>query len=420
MHEFHRMVFKVKPHDLPILMARWLTAVVGLIMLLLVIAPLSPQEHLAQYAQRLTETSITELRSVADCILTAFNPEEDAGISYPLFNLVIANSLPCMFDGLNPLFEHFLFSNNINLVRRKDPDSGVIMSPTVPSIPDTPLVPLLAQEGEILNLNILSQLSFFLRGDRVFRRLHPLYLGGEAGFSMGSFEHGVFYWRASSILLIAGTRLPPTPQGSQQRAFADKLPPKRFADGASGKNSTDRVVYGAYLDVPWKHTNKGTIGDTEAMLFQLEPIHEVFRASTVSKDYAACNSAGISFGCPPPRSKAVSGLPSPFSLGAVSLMLDDSLEFGVFTHDIEGGGSFHPSPIRRHSWQDRFEIESLEVWGCGGDEEAEKQRAAWAFESREAEARKSLKFGKDREADRALLELAGLVGNHNASGGSMG
>lgn len=414
------MVFKVKLHDLKNLIARWLTPIAGLIMLLLVIAPLSLQEHLAQYAERLTENSVMELRRVADCILSSFGLQEDAGISYPSYNLVVANSLPFMFDGLNPLFEHFLFSHNINLTRRKDPSSGVIMSPTVPSVPDTPLVPLLAQEGEILNVNILCQLSFFLRGDSIFRRLHPLYLGGEAGFSMGSFEHGVFNWRAPSILLIAGTRLSPIPQGSQQRAFADKLPPKRFADGASGKDSTDRVIYGAYLDVPWKHTNKGTIGDIETMLFQLEPIHEVFRASTVSKDYAGCNSTGISFGCPPLRSKAVSGLPSPFSLGPVSLMLDASLEFGVFTHDSEGGGSFHTSTIRKNSWQDRFEIESLEVWGCGGDAEAEKQHAAWAFESREAEARKNLKFGKDREADRALLELAGLVGNHNASGGSMG
>lgn len=325
-----------------------------------------------------------------------------------------------MFDGLNALFEHFLFSNNIDLTRRKDPASGALPPPAILPVANTPLAPLLAQEGEILNLNILSQLSFFLRGDSIFRRLRPLYLGGDVGFSMGSFEHRVFNWQAPSILLIAGSRLPQTPHGSQERAFADKLPPKRFIDGASGKNSTGKVIYGAYLDVPWKRTSKEAIGGIETLLFQLEPIHEVFRASTISKDYATCSSAGISFGCPPTRSKAVSGLPSQLTLGAVSLMLDDSLEFGVFTHDREGGGSFHTSPSRNNSWQDRFEIESLEVWGCGGDEEAEKQRAAWAFESREAEARKNLKFGKDREADRALLELAGLVGNHNASGGSMG
>jgi hypothetical protein len=97
-------------------------------------------------------------------------------------------------------------------------------------------------------------------------------------------------------------------------------------------------------------------------------------------------------------------------------MLDDSLEFGVFTHDSAGGGSFHTSQSRQSDWQDRFEVESLEIWGCGGDEEAEKQRAAWAFEEREAMMRRNLNIGKDVEADRALLEMAGLIGQHNASG----
>lgn len=389
-------------------------------MLLLVIAPLNPQEPLAQHAQRLTESNLANLRRVADCILWSFNPEENAGISYPSYNTIIANSLPFMFDGLNPLFEHFLFSSNINLTRRKNPGSGASVSPAIPDVFAPPLAPLLAQEGEILNLNILSQLSFFLKGDSIFHRLRPLYLGGEAGFSMGSYEQRVFNWRAPSILLITGTRLPQHPQGSQQRAFAEKLPPKRFADGARGNDMMGRVIYGAYLDVPWKHTNKEAIGGSGTLLFQLEPVHEVFRASTISKDYATCSGSGITFGCSPPRAKSVSGLPSQLTLGAVSLILDDSLEFGVFTHDSEGGGSFHASQTRKNNWQDRFEIESLEVWGCGGDEEAEKQRAAWAFEAREAEARKNLKLGKDHEADRALLELAGLVGNHNASGGSMG
>lgn len=351
----------------------------------------------------------------------SFDPEGNAGISYPAYNSVLASSLPFMFDGLNPLFERLLFSNNMNLARRKDGTSGASLARAIPQGSDTSPSPLLAEEGEILNLNILSQLSFFLKGDNIFRRLRPLYLGGEAGFSMGSFEQRVFNWRAPSILLVAGNRLPDNPHGSQQRAFADKLPPKRFVNGSTGNPPSEKVIYGAYLDVPWKRTNKEAIGGSETLLFQLEPIHEVFHASTISKDYAICTSAGISFGCPPPRSKAVSSLPSQLALGPVSLVLDDSLEFGAFTHDSAGGGSFHTSHTRnKNNWQDRFEIVSLEVWGCGGDEEAEKQRAAWAFESREAEARKNLKLGKDVTADRALLELAGLVGNHNASGGSMG
>lgn len=272
-----------------------------------------------------------------------------------------------------------------------------------------------------MNLTVLSQLSFFLKGDTLFRRLRPLYLGGDAGFSIGAFEQKVFNWCAPSILLVTGTRLPLDPQGSSQKAFADTLPPKRFSDGASGNSKNNRMMFGVYLDVPWKETYyKGAIGGTDSLLFQLSPIHEVFRASTISRDYATLTKSGIGFGNPPARSKPISGLDAHTALGPVSLFLDEGLEYGVFTHDSNGGGSFHPSQTRKADWQDRFAIESLEVWGCGGDEEAEKQRAAWAFEEREAEARRNVRLGKDRDADRALLEMAGLVGNHNASGGSMG
>lgn len=245
-------------------------------------------------------------------------------------------------------------------------------------------------------------------------------MGADAGFSMGSIEQKLFNWRAPSILLVSGTRLPSEPDGARERAFANSLPPKRFPNGASGNSSSGRVVFGAYLDVPWKHTYKEAIGGSDVLLFQLEPIHEVFRASTINTEYATFTKHGISFGSPPPRARPVSGLSQNASLGPVSLLLDASLEFGVFTHDSNGGGSFHPSQTRKNDWQDRFEIESLEVWGCGGDEEAEKQKAAWAFEDREAAARKTLRMGKDVDSDRALLEMAGLIGNHNASGGSMG
>lgn len=391
-----------------------------LIMLLLVIAPLDAQENLSSHAQQLTEARLDALHRVADCILWSFTPEQNGGIFYHSFNTIVPASLPYMFDGLNPLFENFLFSKNIDLSRRTKSSSPVpVSSSTIGQAPDIQFEPLLSREGEILNLSTLSQLSFFFKGDSIFRRLRPLYAGGDAGFSIGSIEQKVLNWRAPSILLVAGTRLPSIPQGSQERAFAETLPPKRFPDGASGNSTLGRVVFGAYLDVPWKQTYKEAIGGTGMLLFQLEPIHEVFRASTINKDYLTFTKSGISFGSPPAHSKPISGLSSHVALGPVSLMLNESLEFGVFTHDSTGGGSFHPSKSRKYDWQDRFEIESVEVWGCGGEEEAQRQKAAWAFEEREAEARKHLKLGKDIEADRALLEMAGLIGNHNASGGSM-
>jgi hypothetical protein len=100
--------------------------------------------------------------------------------------------------------------------------------------------------------------------------------------------------------------------------------------------------------------------------------------------------------------------------------LGDSFEFGVFNHDYNSrGGAFHGSNIRRYDFQDRFRVDSLEVWGCGGDDEAKAQAERWAWEAREAESRRKINMGTgDQEADRQLLEMAGIIGN-NRSGGSM-
>jgi hypothetical protein len=387
-----------------------------LIMLLLLIAPLSTQESLARHAERLVGDQLEGLRRTADNILAAFvNVEKFPGAKIHQFNTVIPISFPFLFNGFNPLFEHFLFSKNIDFTKRKD-------STAPPPLPD-PIhdQPLLSQIGEILDLNVLSQLSFFLPGESLFRRLRLLYSGGDAGFSMGSFETKVFNWRAPTILLVSGNRISDPPTGGQERAFSDMLAPKRFPDSSK----TEHVVFGFYISQPWHQTHKECFGDTDTLLFQLEPVHEVFHASTINKDYVAFTKpptphCGISIGSPHPKPKATAGLSPHVNLGAVSLVLDSSFEFGVFTHNYtSGGGAFHNSETRKRDFQDRFEIESLEVWGCGGDEEAEAQRQRWAWEEREAEARRKVNLGSgDIEADRALLEMAGLIGG-NRSGGSM-
>jgi hypothetical protein len=388
-----------------------------LIMLLLLIAPLGTQESLARHTERVSGNSLESLRKTADNILAAFvNVEKFPGVKIHQFNTVIPISLPFLFNGFNALFEHFLFSKNIDFTKRKD-GAAPPLPPSDPAMD----IPLLPQIGEILDLNVLSQISFFIPGDSLFRRLRLLYSGGDAGFSMGSFETKVFNWRAPTILLVSGTRINDPPTGGQERAFSEALPPKRFPD--SSKSS--RVVFGVYLAQPWRQTHKECFGDSETLLFQLEPVHEVFHASSINTDYVSFTKHpvphhGISFGSPAPKPKATAGLSSHMNLGAVSLHLDSSFEFGVFTHNYtSGGGAFHNSESRKRDWQDRFEIESLEVWGCGGTEEAEAQRKMWAWEEREAEARRRVNLGTgDIEADRALLEMAGLIGG-NRSGGSM-
>lgn len=238
---------------------------------------------------------------------------------------------------------------------------------------------------------------------------------------MRSFQTKVFNWQAPTLLLVSGTRLGDEPEGGQETSFVASLPPKRFPHGSK----SDRLTFGVYVREPWKHTHRECFGDSETTLFQLEPIHDVFPASTINKDYVTFTKAPahhpmLSFGCPHPHPSQAHRKPDMLRLGPVSLLLDDSFEFAVFNHDYTSrGGAFHSSVVRKHDFQDRFQIESLEVWGCGGDKEAQAQAEKWAWEEREAEARRKINLGTgDIEADRALLEMAGLIGG-NRSGGSM-
>ncbi|KAF1958693.1 restriction of telomere capping protein 5 [Byssothecium circinans] len=403
-----------------------------LIELLLLIAPMDAQESLSIFAGKLSDERVADLRQTANVVLSSFGVENDPGVNYRTFNTVVSTCLPFLFDGLNPLFEHFLFAKEFDLSKRKhDADnSGLEHRPLVtPPKPVMEPEPILQEAGEILNLTTLSQLSFFIKGSNLFRRLRPLYSGNTHGFSMGSFEKQAFNWRAPTILLVSGRLLPSTPSNVRERILSDMLPPKRYPSSIIPESSDITITFGAYIPAQWRLTHRGCFGDSSTILFQLAPTHDIFIASPSSSDYVYFNKspthpAGVGLGTAVPiqSSAQTHQSHSRLRLGPVSLHLDDALEFGVFTHLAEGGGSFHTSqlPCRRgKNWQDRFEIDSLEVWGCGGDDVAEAQRRDWAFQEREAEARRRINLGTgDIDADRELLRMAGLIGA-DRSGGSM-
>ncbi|PWW71969.1 hypothetical protein C7212DRAFT_302403 [Tuber magnatum] len=378
-----------------------------LIAFLLVIAPLEPNQPIAEFADRFTPDSLAGVRGVAECVLRGFRCIDEKGVLYRDFKPRIKQALPYIFTPLGPLFEHLLFSKKID------------MSIAAPSNSPEPPIPLLSTEGQIMDPNLLSQLSFFIPGTHLWRRLRPLYVGSEAGFSMGSFETKVLKWAAPTILLVSGTRIPFPAETHAQQAFLDRIPSKKYPL-ASDTHLTGRLVFGVFLNVPWKLSHKDCFGDVESMLFQLEPMHEVFHASRSSTEYAYFNKDdGIGFGSPMQKLKNHyhHHSQSHLNLGPVSLTFEHSLEYGVF-QNTGNGGSYHSAGDADYHSRDVFEIEEIEVWGCGGNSEAEAQRKAWAWEEREALLRRQIALGKDPEADKALLEMAGLVGQ-NRSGGSM-
>ncbi|KOS21503.1 Restriction of telomere capping protein 5 [Escovopsis weberi] len=388
-----------------------------LVMLLLLAAPLSPQQSLSQYSNRVIGNDLNTLRGIAECVLASFVDVETApGIRYRRFRNILPVLFPNLFAGFNGLFEHFFFAKEVDFSKHADEAQQSFGS--VPPIAQ----PLLLSTTDIMNEHILAQMSLFLPGSDLFHRVRLLYSGSNDGFSMGSFQSKVFNWRAPTILLVSGTRLEDVPDGGQEAVFASSLPPKRFPPGSK----SGHVTFGVYVREPWRHTHKECFGGPETVLFQLEPVHDVFPASTLNTDYVTltkppANRSCVAFGCPHPKPSKSSRRDATFPLGSVSLLLDDTFEFGVFNHDYRArGGAFRTSVARPFDFQDRFQVEQLEVWGCGGDAEAKVQAERWAWEAREAEARRKINLGTgDREMDRALLELAGLVGA-NRSGGSMG
>lgn len=466
-----------------------------LLELLILIAPLGPQERVSLYGSQLDEDRLDSLRVVAKCILTSFGVGRTPGIRYHPFDTVVSNTLPHLFDSLAPLFEHFLFPKDFDLSKKKDSapeEPSLSSSPENASkaeLADIPAPqPLLPIQGDILNLELLSQLSFIFAGDTIFHRLRPLYLGHNHGYSMGSFEKSVFKWEAPSILLIAGTLISPSTRQPQARSFMEDIPHRRLSSSiplltkptVSSTTENQRIIYGAYIPVPWKSTHRNTFGTDKTTLFQLSPVHDVFPASTLSQNYIYFNKppttyTGLGFGSPLPSYSSMmtsqmsrrqsfsysasdasytsptasfsaptfpSTPPSPgltrrsslvgdeqIPLGPVSLHIDDALQFAVFTHLSSGGGSFRTSrlppaarPSARHgNWQDRFEIDAIEVWGIGDANVAEGQRRAWLWEEKEAERRRRVNLGTgDIEADKELLRMAGLVKDEERSGGSMG
>ncbi|KKA22611.1 Restriction of telomere capping protein 5 [Rasamsonia emersonii CBS 393.64] len=396
-----------------------------LLMLLLVIAPLKPLESVSKYTSNLSPDQLAAVRREADSIIAAFSPEEIAGgIRYRSFARTVSVSLPHLFDPLTPLFEHLLFSKNLDLSRKRtgaEPshaeDEGQNDSN---SPPEAPVILPGSFESAILNPSIISHLSFFLPASpdvNLFRsgtRLHPVFSTTAHGESLTSFSHNVLTWQAPTLLLIQGTQ--------------------RDRSGAEEK----LITLGAYLPQPWKPTSPRHKPTTPAVFFS--------------------TSTGIAIGCevaPPSRNSFGPGVPvrsshskrqqqqAPIPIGAGSLLIDEGLETAELhvSYTSGAGGVFLPPvPSNMPVTTTQIDIYNLEIWGLVEDPISSSdpnpnssrdaialQRAQWAFDAREAERRRTinLKVGgsdsssSDVQSARALLEMAGIISDSGKSGGSV-
>lgn len=415
-----------------------------LLMLLLVIAPLKPLEDVDVYTGDLNEERMRTAREETDSILATFEQDSSGGISYKSFADTITSSLPYLFDPLTPLFEHLLFSKNLNLSRTRGSSSFEASSEPKPTkASPVPITLPGGFESTILNPSSISHLSFFLPSTSTHQnilhgniRLHPVFSTAAHGSSLTSFSHNVLTWSSGTLLLLYGS------------------------DHETGK----MITIGAYLPQPWKSpTSSHSTSSTSSThilpsLFQLSPSHILLQGNP-SPSFQNNNNpntpiayfsshTGISIGCQIPPSSRTQKVP-PKPLGAGSLTIDtslDSAEFHVspFGHDgafLPPGTGKQPSSSNPSLSKTitKLEIYDLEIWGLvpdpngssssgeGTKSALELQQAKWDFEAREAERRRhvNLKAGAGAgesgvEQARWLLETAGVIGDSSSHGGRSG
>ncbi|KAL2006971.1 hypothetical protein VTN00DRAFT_8409 [Thermoascus crustaceus] len=414
-----------------------------LLMLLLVIAPLKPLESVSKYTSDTGPERMKAISNEADSILAAFNPDETVGgISYKTFAKTVSASLPYLFDPLTSLFEHLLFSKNLDLSRRRiqaeeSPDElPTEKEPEIPSPPPSPVMMSGSFETAILNPSVLSHLSFFLPvsypDPNLFRsgtRLHPVFSTAAHGESLTSFSHHVLTWDATALLLLQGV-----PEGEESD---EKL-----------------ITIGAYLPRSWKKTTStytlsSSNPSTLPSLFQLSPTHTLLRGNPSpsmhnrpsTPETFFSTTTGIGIGCHiPPSSRNKQPQPVPDTAGGGSLLIDAALETAQLHISQNTQGVFlPPAPPTALPPVTKINIYNLEIWGLipppalessdptqGGAADAiSAQRAKWNFEAREAERRRNINLkvgggGADMQTARALLEMAGIVGDGTAGGRSGG
>ncbi|ODV80998.1 uncharacterized protein CANTADRAFT_188088 [Suhomyces tanzawaensis NRRL Y-17324] len=292
-------------------------------------------------------------------------------------------------------------------------ESRLINDPSISLIRN--IVKSLGSEIEVSNQNLIK-----------------LYLGSESGFSIRSLELKIFKWQAPTLFIVSGKRLRNKTISTNKRYEQFNTEYPRFfklldSNLMEWQTSNDKITYAVLVNQPWRHSNKKNFGDEETVIMSLLPrvdVHKSVHNPVLNGELIYFNNTGlgVGFGNSQPLNKA--GVKK-YLPGDVSLTVEMNLEFAVFRHIVGlktnsatyfKGSSQHQ--IRTTDFEDRFMITDLEVWGIGSTKELEEQRKQWEWEEKQAEARQSVNL-KNLGEERAFLEMVGLVGNHNSSGGSV-
>jgi hypothetical protein len=191
-----------------------------------------------------------------------------------------------------------------------------------------------------MNLTVLNQIFLFL----------PLYrpttfLNGPCLYTRGSSRtledlvENVTTWLGPSVLLLSGRKS------------------LKSADDASC-----RVILGVFTPSQWRPGFNFRFGSEDSLIFELAPVHKVFRATPKKSQFPAftgdeAGHGGIGYLTDSEPSKTVSG--------PVSLSIDENLETASFAVRFEPGASYRPGSGLTASSDIQYEIDidKIEVWG---------------------------------------------------------
>lgn len=345
--------------------------------------------------------AINILRSMDSSIITSYDLSKSM-IRFEEFNDVIMTVSPNLLNSLDFLVEHL----TIELDHKSQAPQNIPMT-------------ILSSDS------LIAQLSTIIPDNLILAGLHKLYIARESGFSIRSFERNVAKWMAPSIMFISGIRISDDyeyiSKNPRYKRFFEEYP--RFNNEAQQDEAwyskKCKLIFAVYVSESWKISNKTLFGDLNTQIIQLAPKQEIFKAHAYGNIFLNTVGGGIGIGSSQPIIKSNNKRYLP---GNVSLNIDDTLEFATFRH-VGYGGLFSPGSLllkkgkEKTLFEYRMIIQDLEVWGCGSEKEIKEQVYQWEWEEAEAKRRQNVNLQSIGE-DRAILEMAGLIGQYQ-NGGSV-
>ena len=332
-------------------------------------------------------------------------------IRYTEFKEAVDTIIPRVFRPLSMLLEHLLFI---------DSDLKTTTNATLETNFEN------VSKGEVLTHALYAQLLMCVPRQFELQKIHKLYSSKTHGFSMREIQSKTFKFRAPTLLLVSGSRIDndetyAKTKNRQYGQFLREYPKLKQEDQQLEECylRKGKLIYAVLIKEPWQITNKSYFGGEHTTIIQLSPRLDIYNANQSDVVYFNTLGGGIGIGCTQPKLKVNSRKYAP---GSISLTIDNALEFGVFRH-TGYGGSFNPSELAvKRAEQDRifeikFTIRHVEIWGLADEKVLEEQRRELMWEEAESKRRQSVNLRMMSE-DRALLEMAGLIGRR-MSGGSI-